>query len=93
VSVLKSLKNAGWHEKENLEAFFWRSGIAFLDKVFATSDFAQSQPPFVNRHWILHGRSSVDWKLADALRLVNALWTLNFLFAILPEQPSVGTTE
>jgi hypothetical protein len=28
----------------------------------------------------LHGRASVDWSLSDALRLVNSLTTLDFLF-------------
>jgi hypothetical protein len=54
--------------------------LTFLSRVFASSDFTQQPPTFINRHWILHGGAPVDWTLSDALRLVNSLTTLVFLF-------------
>lgn len=79
-SPFKVLKDAKWHEDDTFDAVFWKAGILFLSRVFAPSDFTQQPPTFINRHWILHGRAPVDWTLADALRLVNSLTTLEFLF-------------
>lgn len=81
----KALKNAKWHERDTLHAIFWRAGIEFLSRVFAYSDFTQQPPTFINRHWILHGRAPVDWTVTDALRLVNSLTTLEFLFVTVGE--------
>jgi hypothetical protein len=77
---LKVLKDAKWHEDDTFDAVFWKAGVMFLSRVFASSDFTQQPPTFINRHWILHGRGPVDWTLSDALRLVNSLTTLEFLF-------------
>lgn len=79
-SPVKALTKAGWHKEDTYNAFFWNSGMLFLKKLFENSDFTDEQPTFVNRHWILHGRSSVDWTAADALRLINSLITIHFLF-------------
>jgi hypothetical protein len=76
----KVLEKAKWHEANNLDARFWKAGVLFLSRIFAYSDFTQHPPTFINRHWILHGRAPVDWTLSDALRLVNSLTTLVFLF-------------
>lgn len=35
--------------------------------------------PFINRHWILHGRDSATGTVADALSLFNALQTIDSL--------------
>jgi hypothetical protein len=61
-------------------AFFWESAIVFLGKLFSPSDFGSDEPSFLNRDWALHGRSANEWNAADALRLLNALSTLEFLF-------------
>ena len=79
-SPFKVLQNAKWHEDDTFDAVFWKSGVVFLSRVFASSDFTQQPPTFINRHWVLHGRAPVDWTLSDALRLVNSLTTLDFLF-------------
>jgi hypothetical protein len=79
-SPVKMLSRAGWHKQETYYRFFWKSGMVFLEKLFAKIDFTGEQPTFINRHWILHGRSSVDWTTADALRLLNSLATIHFLF-------------
>ena len=79
-SPFKTLEGAGWHLEDTFDAVYWKSVVVFLRKLFAFSDFSQKPPEFINRHWILHGRQPVDWTLADALRLVNALNTLLYLF-------------
>ena len=56
------------------------SAVTFLDHLFKPSDFEATRPTIINRHWILHGRSATDWTVADALKLVNALATLHWLF-------------
>jgi len=79
-SPFKVLKDAKWHENDTFDAVFWKAGVLFLSRVFAPSDFSQLPPTFINRHWILHGRAPVDWTQSDALRLLNSLTTLDFLF-------------
>ena len=69
-----------WHKEEDYDAFFWESAILFLGELFSPSDFGGDEPSFLNRHWALRGRSANEWTAADALRLVNALSTLDFLF-------------
>ncbi len=76
----KALVTAKWHEEDTFEAIFWRGGVVFLSRIFANSDFTHQPPTFVNRHWILHGRAPVGWTLTDALRLINSLTNLVFLF-------------
>lgn len=79
-SPILKLERQDWHNKDIHDALFWESAIAFLSKVFAYSDFSQDEPSLINRNWVLHGRSSKDWTIADALRLINAISTLEHLF-------------
>jgi hypothetical protein len=58
---------------EAMEAFIRSALATFIEKLYARSDFSQNRPPFINRHWILHGRDATQWTVADALRLFNAL--------------------
>jgi hypothetical protein len=80
VNVTASLKRTKWHEDDNFTSLFWMSVVVFLDHLFAHSDFESVTPSFINRHWILHGRSPTDWTASDALKLVNALATVHGLF-------------
>lgn len=73
------LKESKLHDKEGWEAVFatpWISNLAFIQNLFLRREFDQPQPSFLNRHWVLHGRSELNWKLADALRLLCAIDTL-----------------
>ncbi len=49
--------------------------------LFQFAPFDGDKPVFINRHWILHGRDndSASWTVADALRLFNALQTVDSL--------------
>lgn len=80
IQVVVTLKRAKWHEKGNFNAVFWISVVIFLSHLFAYVPFDSPRPDFINRHWILHGRSATDWTATDALKLVNALTTLEWLF-------------
>ena len=51
----------------------------FVEKLFQQAPFEDVRPAFMNRHWILHGRDSASWSRADALRLFNALQTVDSL--------------
>jgi hypothetical protein len=79
-NVSITLKRAKWHEDDNLTGLLWMSVVVFLDHLFAHSDFESTTPSFINRHWILHGRSPTDWTASDALKLLNALATVHWLF-------------
>lgn len=77
--VAASIKNAQWHGEESFTSLMWMSIVIFLDRLFANAPFDSPIPGFINRHWILHGRSGTEWTAADALKLLNALDTLTWL--------------
>ncbi len=77
-----ALKRTKRHEGGNMNSLMWMSLVVFLEHLFASSDFERNSPTFINRHWILHGRSATDWTATDALKLVNALATLHWLFEL-----------
>jgi hypothetical protein len=78
-NVAASLRKRKMHEDKSFNGLLWMSVVTFLDHLFAHSDFESTCPMFINRHWILHGRSATEWTAADALKLVNALSTLHWL--------------
>jgi hypothetical protein len=89
--IAKAGKNTSWRidprklcsEKaaavNGLKKWMWRSLELFFAKLFQPAPFDQSRPILINRHWILHGRDSANWTGADALRLFNALQTVDSL--------------
>ena len=62
-----------------MQAEMWTSMALFIEKLFQPAPFDDARPAFMNRHWILHGRDSAPWTQADALRLFNALQTVDSL--------------
>jgi hypothetical protein len=70
-----------WHEENSFIGVMWLSVVTFFQRLFANSEFDSAAPTFINRHWVLHGRSATDWTAADALRLINALDTLRWYFS------------
>lgn len=62
-----------------MKAEMWTSMALFVEKLFQPAPFGNVRPAFMNRHWILHGRDSAPWTQADALRLFNALQTVDSL--------------
>ena len=65
--------------ENSIRAEMWNSMRIFLEKLFAPAPFDGTRPALINRHWILHGRDAASWTRADALRLFNALQTVDSL--------------
>jgi hypothetical protein len=63
----------------SIDALMWRSLEIFIEKLFQDAPFNKSRPAIINRHWILHGRDSANWTVADSLRLFSALETIDSL--------------
>jgi len=63
----------------SIRAEMWNSMKIFLEKLFGKAPFDGTRPSLINRHWILHGRDAASWTRADALRLFNALQTIDSL--------------
>jgi len=59
-----------------LECLTWYSVRKWIEQLFASSDFSGPLPPRINRHWILHGRDTGPWNMADSVRLFAALHTM-----------------
>ena len=78
--VKSAIEDTRWHQQKGFDGIMWLSVLTFLGHLFASSDFDSSAPTFINRHWILHGRAAADWTAVDALKLVNAISTLHWLF-------------
>ena len=78
-NLAKRFAEMGRHETDSTEAIPWVSNLAFMQNLFAFSDFSGDAPKLLNRHWVLHGRTECNWRLADALRLVSALEMLKWL--------------
>ena len=78
-NIPASLKKRIMHDDEPFSELLWMCVVTFLNHLFAHSDFESTCPAFINRHWILHGRSATEWTVTDALKLVNALSTLHWL--------------
>jgi hypothetical protein len=71
---------ANWGKRGNcVTDAIWYSVSLFVERLFQDASFAQGRPTFINRHWILHGRDSAAWTVADTLRLFNALQTIDSL--------------
>ncbi len=81
IKVRTAVENASWHQQSDFIGVTWMSVVTFFEHLFANSDFDSTAPTFINRHWVLHGRSATDWTAADALKLVNSLATLIWFFS------------
>lgn len=61
-------------EKDHItKKYIWISYNKFIRKLFEKNNFAAEEPSFINRHWLLHGRSVYDIEEIDCLRLLNAV--------------------
>jgi hypothetical protein len=79
--VRSAVEGAKWHEQDDFIGIMWMSVVTFFKQLFANSNFDSAAPTFINRHWVLHGRSATDWTASDAFRLLNALATLHWYFS------------
>jgi hypothetical protein len=78
-NVVRLLGQVEPAKRRHITSVIWASTRTFVARLFGSTDFASDGPTFLNRHWILHGRRGADWSVADALRLLNALSTLEWL--------------
>lgn len=71
--------------KEKLDSYTGKSSIGkmklnvnyeFILRLYSHSNFNSKEPVFINRHWLLHGRSNYNIKEIDCIRLFNAIGTL-----------------
>jgi hypothetical protein len=69
---LEKVKN----DKKQIRQIVWTSFANFIILLYTKSDFATEEPSDINRHWLLHGRTSTDWGKEDCLRLFNAIYTI-----------------
>ena len=56
-----------------IQKYIWISYNNFIKKLYQKSDFNSEEPSFINRHWLLHGRSQFNLTDIDCLRLFNAV--------------------
>lgn len=63
-------------KKNNIKSLCWLSIYEFSKILFEKSDFSQSEPSAINRHWIQHGRTGRSGEQIDCIRIFNALSTL-----------------
>lgn len=61
---------------KTIKRLCWESMYEYIKMLFEKSHFDQIEPNKVNRHWVLHGRTSRIGEKNDCLRLINALSTL-----------------
>lgn len=67
-----------WRGKQTVDVLVWSSAVAFLSHLFANANFDQPGPS-KTRLPSPHDRAEKRWNRTDALKLVNALATLNWL--------------
>ena len=66
------------NEKEHItKKYIWVSYNKFIRKLYEKNDFTADEPSFINRHWLLHGRSAYEIEEIDCLRLFNAVSSLS----------------
>ena len=59
-----------------IEKHVWISYNTFIRNLYKKSDFTSDEPDEINRHWLLHGRSSFEIDELDCIRLFNAVQSL-----------------
>lgn len=59
--------------------------IEFLNRLFVDGEYTfkkKVEPPYINRNWILHGRSCRLIERYECIQLFNALSVIEFVFSI-----------
>lgn len=63
----------------NLDRIAWSINLNFIERLYLKSEFDKDEPLNINRHWLLHGRSSYDINIIDCLKIINAIDTFSCL--------------
>lgn len=62
-----------------IKSLCWQSMYEYTKLLFEKSDFSKSEPDETNRHWLVHGRTSIIGDKLHCIRIINALSTLSNL--------------
>lgn len=90
IRVMKVCNKKAGEERfagNNIRSVCWASMYQFVKKFYEKSDFSQSEPSVMNRHWIEHGRTDRVDNGVDCLKLFNAISTMAFIQRISDETP------
>ena len=88
---VRVMKICSYHANEakkngnKIEGICWQSMYEYTKILFEQSDFSLDEPDNVNRHWIIHGRTSKLGERVDCLRLFNALSTMTSIKGTKPK--------
>ena len=78
-------KTDGFFTKRFLFLDMYPSIIAFLNRLFVDGIYtfeSGNEPPYINRNWILHGRSRRKIERYECIQMFNALSVIEFVFSI-----------
>lgn len=78
-------KNNSFLKKRFLFLEMYPSIIEFLNRLFVDGEYTFEkglEPPYINRNWLLHGRSSRTIERFECIQLFNALSAIEFVFDI-----------
>lgn len=78
-------KNTSFLTKRFLFLEMYPSIIEFLNRLFVDGEYTFEkglEPPYINRNWLLHGRSSRTIERFECIQLFNALSVIEFVFDI-----------
>ena len=63
-----------------IQKHIWQSYNLFIRNLYQKSGFTSNEPPQINRHWLLHGRSAYEIDELDCIRLINAVHSICIIF-------------
>jgi len=63
-------------QADDFSRLVWQTIVDYFNALFASVDFRKDEP-HCNRHWVLHGRSSVPWQRGDVVRLLHGIYTID----------------
>lgn len=75
----------GFPYKKFLFLEMYPSLIEFLNRLFVDGKYKfenNKEPPYINRNWLLHGRTSREIKRFECIQLFNALNVIEHVFSI-----------
>lgn len=59
--------------------------VEFLNRLFVDGEYTFEngiEPPYINRNWLLHGKSSREIERFECIQLFNALSVIEFVFSL-----------
>lgn len=77
-------KTDSFFTKRFLFLDMYPSIIEFLNRLFVDGEYTfenEVEPPYINRNWLLHGRSYRTIERYECIQLFNALSVMEFVFS------------